>query len=208
MTPRRRLPVLVESVIGTTKEFQLRIGAQFIEGLRSVNAPLQCKEGCSFCCYHPFLITVSEGILLYRNLVEQGMWSARMRQVLEDHKSATMGLNYHAWLLSNLPCPLLDLKTKKCTVYNARPLHCRVTWSTGDPTECHPHALGSDTQLVGNTNTIVQYVRETQELLKRLGITGVLMPLSEAVVIGEMICTGKLPMEESDKQHIRNLYGS
>jgi Fe-S-cluster containining protein len=203
----RRLPILVERVLSDTQVMQTQTGLEFEIGLKKANVKTSCKSGCSACCHHPFLITVSEGILLYRWLVENGQWSKQVRQRAEEVRGKTTGLSFEVWLMSNIPCPLLDPTTNQCTAYAGRPLHCRVTFSTGDPAECHPHRLGVTTPMVPNVSTVVQYTKEARNFLKRVGVFGSLMPLAEALLMGEEIDTGKLTIEESDQQHTRNLHG-
>jgi nanoRNase/pAp phosphatase (c-di-AMP/oligoRNAs hydrolase) len=61
--------------------------------------------------------------------------------------------------------------------------------------------------MVPNVSTVVQYTKEARNFLKRVGVFGSLMPLAEALLMGEEIDTGKLTIEESDQQHTRNLHG-
>lgn len=204
----RKLPLLTERVLNESKSLQTQVGQEFEGALRQARVSTSCRKGCSNCCYHPFLVTINEGVLLYRWLVEKGQWSRQVRVRAEEVRSKTMGLGFEVWLASNIACPLLNLSTNECTAYGGRPMHCRVTFSTGDAELCHPHRLGAETPLVPNTETVVQFTNEMRALLKRLGMFGTLMPLAEALLLGEAIDTGKLPFEESDLQHVRDLHGT
>lgn len=201
----RRLPVLVERTVSSVKALQSQTGEAFEAKLRrtSTNLP-RCKSGCANCCYHPFLITVAEGLLLYRALVAGGTW-LKVRKRFIETKDLTLGLDFEIWLKSNIPCPALrsDLT---CGAYDARPLHCRVTFSVGDPDLCHPHLLGVNTPLIDNADTVVQFSREVRALLKKVSAQGTLMPLAEAVLLGELVDTGKIPMDESDIQFAKDLF--
>jgi Fe-S-cluster containining protein len=202
----RRLPLLAERAIGDIKAMQTQMGAAFESALRTASVQPICKSGCSNCCSHPFLISIAEGVLLYRALVSNRTWT-KVRKRVEETRELTLGLNFEVWLMSNIQCPVLR-ENRTCGAYDSRPLHCRVTYSTGDSDLCHPHMLGAGTPLIDNADTVVQFSKEVRTVLKKIGAHGTLMPLAEALLLGEMIDTGKLPVEESDLQFARDLYGS
>lgn len=203
----RRLPILIERVIAETKATQSTTATAFDSAIRHHNIKVSCRKGCSNCCHHPFLITISEGILLYRWLTDNGRWNRQLKQRIEEVKDKTTGLDFNVWLMSNIACPLLNQETKECTAYGARPLHCRVTYSTGDPDLCRPHDLGPATPMVQNVETIVNFTKGVRDLLKKVGVFGSLMPLAYALLLAESIDTGKLPLDEADRQYLRGLYG-
>lgn len=200
----RRLPVVVETSISTVKALQTQVGEKFVREMRKVETHTACKRGCDHCCYHPFLITVAEGVLLYRWLLANNLWSTKLRQRLEQHRETTLGLDFDVWLMGKVPCPLLE--NHQCTAYSARPLHCRVTFSTMLPELCDPHDLGPNTPLIPNVETIVQYSQEVRRILDKLGTKGLMMPLSEAVLMGESIDNGKLPIDKADQQYLKDLF--
>lgn len=202
----RRLPVLAERAVSDVKALQSQVASAFDGEMRRNSMQTKCRIKCSNCCSHPFLISIAEGVLIYRSLVENRTWS-RVKKKFEEVRDLTLGLNFEVWLKSNIQCPALK-EDNTCGAYAARPLHCRVTYSTGDAERCHPHALGASTPLVDNADTVVHFSRESQRHLKKVGTSGVLMPLAEAVLLGEMVDTGKLPIEETDLQFARDLYGS
>lgn len=199
---KRRLPVLIERAVADAKALQAQTGLEFEQKVRN-QGPVSCKTGCANCCHHPFLITLVEGILLYRWLSAHGRWSPSLRKRVERTRDKTLGLSFEVWLLGNIPCPLLE--ERKCVAYEARPLHCRATFSTGDPVMCHPHELGMQTGLVPNTEEIVTYNSKLRSLLRRVGVIAPLMPLAESVLLGEAIELGNIEMEDADIQHAKDL---
>ena len=142
---RRRLPVLVEHSLATVVSARVAVAGDFEVKLREralkTGKPISCKSGCSNCCYHPVHVTALEGAVMYRHLVARGRWTPSFRESVRAHAERTHDLRYELWLLSMIPCPLLDEKTSRCTAYDARPLACRVTFSTADPFLCHPHRI-------------------------------------------------------------------
>ena len=200
---KRHLPMLAERVLADVKALQAQVGSAFENDLRQRDVEVSCHKGCSNCCHHPFLVTVAEGVLLYRWLAAHGRWTSAMKQRVEAARHKTLGLSFQVWLLSNIPCPLLE--DRQCSAYAARPTHCRTTFSVGDPTLCHPHALDRALGFVSNLKVIQEFTAEVQTSLKKLGAHGPLMPLAEALLLGEAIDTNRLPIEDSTTQHLRDL---
>jgi Fe-S-cluster containining protein len=199
---KHRLPLFVERVVAETLALQVQTGQNHEQKLRREGG-FTCKVGCSNCCHHPFLITVVEGLLLYQHLSAHGRWSPSFKKRVRETRDKTLGLSFEVWLLSNIACPLLNDKNE-CSAYESRPVHCRTTFSNGDPRYCHPHELGELTRMLPNTESVVNFNNFVQARLHRIGVPGPLMPLSEAVLLGEAIVTGELAIEESAIQHIKD----
>ena len=200
---RKKLPLFVERVVAEAMATQIR-SSQEHELQLGRNHVFSCRAGCSYCCHHPFLITIVEGLLLYRGLSSKGRWTPSLKKRVKEARDKTLGLAFDVWLLSNMPCPLLD-ENKLCSAYESRPLHCRTTFSNGNPAFCHPHELGEGTGLLPNVNVVSDFNGRVQTLLRRIKIPGPLMPLSEAVLIGEAIATGELSIEESALQLVKDM---
>lgn len=188
-----RLPVVVERTIGEVKALQTQTAVEYEQKLRR-DHKLSCGKGCHHCCQHPFLINILEGLLLLRYLKDNGLWTTAMREKVENHRSQTLGLAAEVWLLSGISCPLL--KDGLCQAYEARPLHCRATYSTGSPIMCHPHKLGPETKIVQSTDVIIEYNTKLMSLLKRLGARPILLTVSEALCIAADIEAGSISIED------------
>jgi Fe-S-cluster containining protein len=174
---------------------------EFEQRLRATGMTLSCKRGCANCCRHPFLISIAEGLLLYRWLAAHGRWSSIRKRVVQA-RDTTINLAFEVWCLANLPCPLLE--NEQCLAYEARPLHCRATFAMNDPQMCHPHELRFATNLIPNIETVVNYNSKVRSLLKRVGVRAPLMPLAEAVLLGEAIDTGAIEIEDTDLEHTKD----
>jgi hypothetical protein len=105
-----------------------------------------------------------------------------------------------------IPCPLLDEKTSKCTAYAARPLACRVTFSTGDPHQCHPHRITAS-GIVDKRGPITEFYTQLRATIKRHGITLISMPMSVGLLIGEKIVTGEIDVESTDLEVLKQYFG-
>jgi len=190
-----RLPIAVERAVAESKAIQMQIGSEYERKLRHNDVPITCKKGCTHCCHHPFLITILEGILLLRYLRANGLWTTALRKRLEAHRDKTLRLAHDVWLLSNTPCPLLE--DNLCVGHAARPLHCRATFSVGDPDKCHPHKLGEDTQIVPSTDVIIAFNAKLAETLqKKMDVAPLLLPVSEAVLLAREVEVEGLSLED------------
>lgn len=201
----KRLPVITERALGDVKALQIQTDHAYEMRMRQQGVSPTCKKGCDSCCHHPFLITIAEGVLLYRWLQANHKWTPAFRRHVEETRDKVLGLSFEIWLLSKVPCPLL-LGHGQCSAYEARPLRCRVTFSSGDPAQCRPNELGPRTPLVPNADTVIEFTRSSVAALKKAGISdGYLMPVAEALLLGEAVDTGKLDIKHVDVQHMKDL---
>lgn len=192
-TMSRRLPVLVEDSIREASVARLHAAFAYEQKART-DATITCRKGCSNCCYHPVLISVLEGIEIYRSLVAKGKWP-QLREAFLEHQDATWGLSLEVWLLSMRPCPLL--KENQCSAYESRPLSCRVTLSQADPYYCHPHQLDGGSGMLSKKDVLEATASIEAELLRKHSLRFGRLPLSAAVLLAERIEKGELLLEES-----------
>ena len=87
-------------------------------------ATLRLKTGCDSCvhkcCSQPYdwvFLTVRE---IYRLVAASGR---REEEFVTNRQNSKTG---HLFRTLNLPCTFLDTRTGQCTVYEARPLVCRL----------------------------------------------------------------------------------
>lgn len=196
-----KLPILVERTIADTHAMRVQLGERHSREVHDVttaqHAATMCSKGCSNCCHHPFFISVTEGILLYRHLAKRGLWTPTLQKQIRGHRDKTLGTAFNVWLMANIPCPLLD-ENKLCVGYEARPLNCRTTYAFSDPKFCHPHEIGPRTNQLARADVVQEFNRKEQELLHRHNLKGLLLPVSQAVLIGESVSTGKIKLEASE----------
>lgn len=188
----RKLPLYIEAGLGELEATVTYIATEFEKNLRA-ETPVSCKEGCAHCCHYPVLITLGEGIHLYRYLASKGRMSATFRRKLEAHGASTLFQDPAVWLLSNIPCPLLDDK-QRCVGYQARPLSCRLTYSSGDPADCQVHVFAADS-MVDRGDTMRAAAAFEHKLLLRHKISTIRMPISKAILLGEKVVSGELSAE-------------
>jgi Fe-S-cluster containining protein len=90
--------------------------------------PFQCSAGCTACCYQKVACTIPEAIgiaawLSGRDEVEKQRIRAASRRLHDESAE----LDDFGRVRTGLPCPLL--LDEQCSIYEARPLSCRATYS-------------------------------------------------------------------------------
>ena len=117
-----------------------------------------CHEGCAHCCHVPLPITNLEASLLAEATSRKpARPSAHMTWHVKDMLALAGGDDAGALdqahadhaqrnsVYSGSPCPFLDRSSSSCTVYDVRPMPCRVHLNMGDDAgPCDPqHAAGA-----------------------------------------------------------------
>lgn len=192
----RRLPILIDHDVSEAAAERLLVASHFETKVLS-SGPVSCKSGCSNCCFYPVMISILEGISIYQWLANHGMWSSKLKAHLQESKEQTWDLASEVWLLGMYPCPFL--KDDQCSVYEARPLLCRTTFSRGDPYYCHPHRLGAIEGSILSRVPEVDQVRENErKVLKRHRLKPVLLPVAAAVLLGERIVKDEVDLADTN----------
>ena len=186
---RHKLPIFTERTIAETRADQIAHERKFSDPLERVS----CHVQCSACCHHAIHCTIPEGIVGYQQLARKGFWTPSLRKRLEDHARQTWDLSTTVWHLSNIPCPLLE--RQRCSIYDARPFTCRVTFATGDPEQCHPHRVNNFSSILPKRDALQGFFDAQGRLLKRHGQPVVAFAVSQAILVGAKIATGEQDIE-------------
>lgn len=117
------------------------VDAAVAEARRRSAGHLACRRGCFDCCIGPFAITALDGQRLRRGLEELRTRDADRAARLElraAEAAAALGDDlvlrqgdeaaedaFHD-AHGSLPCPVLDLETGGCELYEHRPIACRL----------------------------------------------------------------------------------
>jgi len=201
-------PLPVEHAIADIHALRVQLAldneAKIRSAINEAQTSLSCSTGCAHCCSHPFYISIVEGLLLYRALAEHGHWTPSIQKKLRQVRDRVMGLDFDVWRLSDTPCPLLTDK-RLCLAYQARPLNCRALFAVSPPHFCHPHTIGENTQLLPRGGLIKQFNEAEAKRLRRHGLRGIMVPLAEAVIVGEGISTGVVRFEDSEKVFAKDM---
>lgn len=200
-TTKRRLPILVEESIGSVQALRTDMAVKFEmvvrdEASRS-GTPITCTAGCSSCCHHPIMISLFEGVLIYRWLVRHNKWTLKLQQRLKEVSDRQYGTSYEVWLMALIPCPLLQ--DNRCSAYEARPFICRSYYATSDPHYCHPHRLGPNTKILPRQSVVGGYHDEQTKILREHKLQFILMPVGTAILLGEKLCKEEIEIDEVDR---------
>jgi Fe-S-cluster containining protein len=184
----------VADVRATRIEIEGRWNQQSKALLVKMRRPVTCRKGCAHCCYHPVLISVFEGLLLFRNLKANRLWTSTLRKQLQESSNKTIGLDYRVWLMSALPCPLL--RDNECIAYEARPLRCRLMSSIDDPVRCHPHSFSGTVEILPFAPVLRTFQSLERQLMHHLSMPYIHLPLGQAVLMGAKIDQGDMRLAE------------
>jgi Fe-S-cluster containining protein len=96
---------------------------------------IDCKKSCSYCCQQSVFILPHEAIYLAYYIEKVFPKEKQERIVLNASRkdSSTSGMNVQKMLHYKESCPLLE--NDSCSAYNARPMACRIYYSS-DVTTC------------------------------------------------------------------------
>ncbi|WP_439183269.1 YkgJ family cysteine cluster protein [Carboxylicivirga taeanensis] len=107
------------------------VSALMVEAKRQ-NITVDCKKGCSWCCYQPVFGVAHEFHYLWK-FIELNMDAAEQKAILQrafDNYQKRGRLSQEELEKSKLPCPLL--KNGSCSAYPARPMACRIYLSMSE----------------------------------------------------------------------------
>jgi len=168
-----------------------QLASDFWRKLLTESKPLACQRGCSNCCYQPLTMTLLDGILIYQWLADNHLWTTSLQKSFKETAERTTNLALEVWMLSMIPCPLLDLETKACGAYKVRPFVCRIAFSHNDYF-CHPHRFMeamAGAPYEPRQESLLALAAMEEGLLKKHRLPRVVLPFAAAVLHGEAICT-------------------
>ncbi len=119
--------------------------SMLIEYGKQNNIQIDCKAGCSYCCHQSVYGVEHEFDALATYLVKE--WSLEERKALieraKERYAQTNTLSKEALALHKSPCPFLQ--DNKCSVYEMRPMACRIYLSTSVQSCKHEYESPADT---------------------------------------------------------------
>lgn len=201
-----RLPILVERSVAEASIARTKISQEYDAALRNKleegGLALSCTKGCNSCCHYPVMVSIFEGISLYRWLYDNQLWTTSLKKRLAEAVDRVKGLSLEVWLLSMIPCALLTPEGT-CSVYQARPFACRVTYSIGDPEYCHPHRMGEDSGMLPKKVLFEVLEQEEAQLLRPHHSPHFRLPLAKALLLGEQVSDGDIALEDTLAESFR-----
>jgi Fe-S-cluster containining protein len=104
------------------------VDAAMAEAHRRSASWIACRRGCFHCCLGPFEITAVDAWRLregWRRL-EPGLAGRIADRAAEARAVLGSFPHFRDEDFPNLPCPVLDLETGACELYEHRPIACRL----------------------------------------------------------------------------------
>lgn len=132
-----------------------------------------CKEGCAYCCYGtsvfastPEVIRIAEHLRATRG--HDALAALRTR--LDDTAKRLAPLTQEQRQAERLPCPLLDVPSGRCTVYEVRPFACRA-YNSYDAKACEDAHARADANPILPTNILLFRARHAVGFGMMAGLT-------------------------------------
>ncbi len=123
-----------ESVAGAV-DFAERL-SEFQREASPPERPIDCKEGCAWCCHFPVAVSAAEVIRIGEHLrasrSPEQLATLRSRAIEADERRR----GGDARARTSTPCPLLE--NGRCIAYDVRPLSCRGC-NSFDARACERH---------------------------------------------------------------------
>ncbi|PCI19458.1 MAG: hypothetical protein COB62_05565 [Piscirickettsiaceae bacterium] len=120
-----------DSVNNATKTFYQRLDDTIKGASMHVSEGVDCRQGCSYCCYFRVDVSANE-VFTLADYVQSTFDKNDLDNLLQkatDNKKKISMLSQAKRVVTNIACPLLD-EEGSCTVYEARPSMCRKIHST------------------------------------------------------------------------------
>lgn len=156
-----------------------------LEGILSeTEKNISCKKGCSACCSRIVAATRLEVLGMIEFIESSGMATDELKKRVGEHSSSIADFinrkseaapNDELWFSKKNPCPFLH--DGSCSVYEARPLSCRIYHSTDDPLKCiDPIRDVGQIKLLSDAESLFQIMifKIAKKIEESLAVTGVL----------------------------------
>lgn len=126
---------------------QLRVLYQTIDAavanvhnaLQRQGTPVSCSKGCDACCHLFVTAMFPEALAIVERLQEEGRLDDFIRDqgprlVEQEKRAMDLGMTTRDWLVEKRACALLV--DHQCSVYDVRPVTCRLHEAVSDPALC------------------------------------------------------------------------
>lgn len=102
----------------------------FLERSGADGKPAECKKGCDFCCHQP-VFAVSHEMLYLKDYISQNISPDKQKGFIDRSREKsllTLNKTMEQQQCISHPCPFLE--NNSCSVYEARPMSCRIYLSS------------------------------------------------------------------------------
>ena len=114
------------SLVKNTYDYIDMFVDQFLEECNRSNSNVDCKKGCAHCCHQSVFVLPQEAFFLLKHIETSKSKEAGKKLISniieKDKKTAPMKVREFLGLTD--PCPFLE--NNVCSVYEARPVACRL----------------------------------------------------------------------------------
>ena len=159
--PPRMFPLLQDALGAFDRYVKTMVDGSELE--------VRCSLGCAACCHHEQMgvqaIELLNIYLSYRGFSDYLVIQDRIRELATQR--------------DRLPCPFLEVATKRCRIYLARPISCRMHLAVTDPDWCRPdHSRAAEavTHDLAPPDAILAIMKQIAQRLGLDQLSPILMP--------------------------------
>ena len=146
-----------------------------------------CKPGCSSCCSRLVQLSVAEALVIYDYLKTKNLWS-KVRENATSHYKLALSLDETSWFKMNIPCSVLDPKTKTCMAYLVRPTSCSVHFVVSDPSVCDPWSTSEKAfEKIDFPDIHKEFMDVVHKELSERSVLELRLPIPSALLFAEKI---------------------
>lgn len=152
-----------------------------------------CKKGCSACCKQLVMVSIPEALFIMAYLTRDGMrWGIyqKSKNTIAGHVAMISKEpdlygedGPDAWFAKQVNCGLLNVDGH-CTVYQCRPIACRVRLALDDAKLCENNAESG--RFINPEHYFEALTRVNKLVGKDLRIPAVLLPLPVAITFANV----------------------
>lgn len=150
------------------------LAANIVESVHGTQTEdrVECKAGCSYCCYNQIRLTPAEALLVFswidKEFTDQDQ--ALLRKRIQNNRVLTEGTSLENRVMIKESSPCIFLKQGKCSIYPVRPLICR-SWTSYSHKACmdafQSENHNAEIETSDSSNFVYYLARETVRMVCR-----------------------------------------
>lgn len=157
--------------------------------------PVTCRAGCAACCYEPVYADKLEVKNALSSLTQAQVEQVKNRTLAWIHGAQQSELlkqeepNAFEYRRLRLACPFLE--GQMCSVYDHRPISCRMHCAIGPPEHCHDDALRPNQRFVFSQQAGESVMSYAAKNFQRLDMDHLGVMLAEVLFDFHMFSAGR-----------------
>ena len=169
----RRVQESRENGLGVDMALQLSVFTPADNLMAGAAHLISCHTGCSYCCRRPVVATRVEAVAVVEKIqaMDAASKNKLIRKILEHAYDFLEHIEFlppdedpdESWFLEEMDCPLLE--GNLCSIYEMRPLLCRMRHSLSPAEECAKPE--NAIEIIGETLDATLFFQKAAHLVAR-----------------------------------------